>query len=157
MAHKRKSWREKLLDSKDLPKVVKIAGRMSRRWGVGTVAIPAPLDVDALMRKVPKGRLTTINEIRKAVAARHGATIGCPICCGIFSWVSAHAAAEDAAAGRKLMTPWWRTLKSEGQLNEKYPGGVEDQAKLLAAEGHTIARRGKKTVVVDYERKLAGL
>ncbi len=30
---KKKSWVEKLNDSKDLPKVVEITGKMSRRWG----------------------------------------------------------------------------------------------------------------------------
>ena len=37
---------------------------MSQRWGTGTFVIPAPLEVDAIMRKVPKGKLITINEIR---------------------------------------------------------------------------------------------
>jgi hypothetical protein len=73
------SWQEKLADSKDLPKVVEINDRMSQRWGMGTCVIPAPKEVDELMRKVPRGNLTTFNEIRAALARRHGATIGCPI------------------------------------------------------------------------------
>lgn len=72
----RKSWREKLADSKDLPRVVVIEGEMIRKWGSGTVCIPAPLEVDEIMRGVPFGRLITINQIRAIVAGRHGATIG---------------------------------------------------------------------------------
>lgn len=47
---------------------------------------------------------------------------------GIFAWISAHAAEEAAAEGVQDVTPYWRTLKSDGELNEKYPGGVEQQA-----------------------------
>jgi len=32
----RKSWQEKLADSKDLPKVVEINNKMSKRWGTGS-------------------------------------------------------------------------------------------------------------------------
>ena len=74
---KRKSWREKLADSKDLPKVLAITGRMTARWGSGTVAIPAPIEVDAIMQRVPRGKVITINEIRARVAAKHGATVVC--------------------------------------------------------------------------------
>lgn len=76
MAKTRKSWREKLADGKDLPKVVEIDGKMSKRWGTGTVVIPAPIEVDEIMRKVPKGKLVTINQIRAYLAQKHGATIG---------------------------------------------------------------------------------
>ena len=76
MAKRRKSWREKLTDSKDLPRVVEITGKMSTRWGTGTICIPAPIEVDEIMRQVPRGKLITINQIREVVAKRHGATIG---------------------------------------------------------------------------------
>ena len=76
MTKLKKSWREKLEDSKDLPRVVEITGKMSTRWGTGTVCIPAPIEVDEIMRMVPRGKLITINQIRELVAKRHGATIG---------------------------------------------------------------------------------
>ena len=76
MTKLRKSWQEKLADSKDLPKVVEITGKMSTRWGTGTVCIPAPMEVDEIMKKVPKGKLITINQIREALARKHGASFG---------------------------------------------------------------------------------
>jgi len=156
MAKTRKSWREKLADSKDLPKVVEINDKMSKRWGTGTVVIPAPLEVDEIMKKVPQGKLITINHIRAFLAQKHGATIGCPITTGIFAWIAAHAADEAAAEGEKQITPYWRTLKSAGELNEKYPGGVEAQAAHLRAEGHTIEPgKGKKPPrIKDFEQAL---
>jgi hypothetical protein len=150
----RKTWREKLADAKGLPRVERITPKMSTRWGTGSVAIPAPVDVDALMKSVRKGKLVTINELRSALARKYKATIGCPITTGIFAWIAAHAAAEAAAAGRKRITPYWRTLKSGGELNAKYPGGVADLAKRLRAEGHRIEKRGKKFCVVNYEAAL---
>ena len=146
-----KSWHEKLHDNKDLPKVIKITEKMSKRWGAGTCAIPAPIEVDEVMRKVPKGKLITINRIREKIAKKHGASIGCPITCGIFAWISAHSAEEDHQAGKKRVTPWWRTLKGKGELNPKYP---PKQKRLLEAEGHKIMKKGKKYVVIDYEKKL---
>jgi alkylated DNA nucleotide flippase Atl1 len=121
------------------------------------MAIPAPLEVDALMRQVPKGKLVTINRLRDVLARRHGATMACPMTTGIFAWIAAHAAADEQAAGRKRVTPWWRTLKGQGELNPKFPGGVEAQARLLRAEGHTIlpAKGKKPPQVADVEHRLA--
>jgi hypothetical protein len=150
----RKSWQEKLADSKDLPKVVEINERMSKRWGTGTCVIPAPKEVDEIMKKVPKGKLITINEIREILAKRHRASIGCPITTGIFAWVAAHAAVEATLEGKKNTTPYWRTLKTGGIINEKYPGGVQDQKKLLEKEGHKVVPKGKNYVVADYEKFL---
>jgi hypothetical protein len=149
------SWRAKLADSKGLPKVERITGKMSTRWGTGTVVIPAPLEVNELMRRVPKGKLTTVNEIRAALAKKHGATIGCPLTTGIFSLIAARAAAEDEAEGRKRITPYWRTLKAGGELNPKFPGGIAGQKARLRAEGHKVVARGKRSFAEGYEARLA--
>jgi len=154
---KRKSWSEKLKDNKGLPKVEKITDKMSKRWGTGTVVIPAPMEVNEMMGKVPEGKVITIGEIRAALAKKHGATIGCPLTTGIFAWVAANAAEEERQRGEKDITPYWRTLKTGGVINPKYPGGVEAQKKLLEKEEHKIIQKGKKYVVADYEKSLAKL
>lgn len=154
MVTKKKTATEKLNESHGLPKVVKLTGKLAKRWGAGTLAIPAPRDVDAIMKKVPAGKLITINEIRKTVAKKHHATIGCPITCGIFACIAARAAEERREQGKKDITPWWRTLRGQGELNEKYPGDIILQKGILEKEGHKIIKKGKKTVVVDYEKAL---
>lgn len=151
---KKKTWSEKLKDDKGLPQVQKITAKMSKRWGTGTVVIPAPMEANEIMRKVPKGKLITINEIRGTLAKKHGATIGCPITTGIFAWIAANAAEEKRQHGEKDLTPYWRTLKTGGVINEKYPGGVEGQKKLLEKEGHRVVQKGKKYIVVNYEKSL---
>jgi hypothetical protein len=148
-------WRGKLAESKGLPKVEQITEKMSQRWGTGTVLIPAPVEVDEIMRGVPQGKIITINEIRRILAERHGATIGCPMTTGIFAWVAANAAEEERAEGRADITPYWRTLKSGGVINEKYPGGLEVQKGFLEREGHRVIQKGKKHVVADFDKCLA--
>ena len=52
---------------------------------------------------------------------------------------------------------YWRTLKANGELNAKYPNGIEAQKEKLEAEGHTIIQKGRKNVryyVKDYENSL---
>jgi len=151
---KKKSWREKLADTRDLPKIVEINEKMSKKWGTGTCLIPAPYEVDEIMKKVPKGKIITINEIRMILAKKHNASISCPITTGIFSWIAAHAAEEAASEGVKNITPYWRTLKTGGILNPKYPGGTESIKKKLEAEGHKIIKKGKNYIVENYEKTL---
>ena len=142
MAKEKKSWHDKLHAPTDLPK---------------TIAVPAPLDVDALMRRVPRGKLTTITHLRAAIAKQHGTTEGCPMTTGIFAWLAAHAADEELRAGKKKATPYWRTLKADGELNAKYPGGIEGLKALLESEGHQVVSKGKKHFVRNYEKSLARL
>ena len=144
MPRKKKSWTEKLADSKDLPRVEEITEKMSKRWGTGTVVIPAPMEVDEMMRKVPEGKLVTINKIRAALAEKHNATICCPITAGIFARIAAGAADEQRQAGGEDITPYWRTLKTGGVINPKYPGGVDGQKTLLEREGHEVIQKGKR-------------
>jgi len=154
---KQRSWCEKLNESRGLPRVERITEKMSKRWGTGTVVIPAPLEVKEMMRKVPKGKVTTVNEMRAVLAKKHKATIGCPMTTAIFAWVAANASEEEKSKGLRDVMPYWRTLKAGGVINEKYPGGVEAQKDMLKKEGHEVVRKGKKYVVVDYDKKLTQL
>ena len=146
----RKSWAEKLHDNKGLPEIAKIEGKLSTRWGTGTFVVPAPIEVKELMDKVPKGKVTSINELRAALAKKHGTTMACPMTTGIFAWIAANAAEEAAAAGAKRITPYWRTLKNGGELNPKYPGGIEALRKKLKTEGHEVIKKGKRYFVENF-------
>ncbi len=160
MSRRRKSWQEKLRDSKDLPKIVRLTEAQARRAGAApgaTMVVPAPLEVDEAMRRVPEGKVTTINEIRRYLAHKHGTAVACPMTTGIFARIAAEAAEEAAAAGQTNTTPYWRTLKAKGELNPKYPGGVERQRKFLEAEGVPVVQKGKRWLVPDYAERLATL
>jgi len=61
------SWREKL-EKPQQPKLVKVPPKMSR-FGKGMMLIPTPMLVDELIRRIPKGRLVTVGELRRKLAA----------------------------------------------------------------------------------------
>lgn len=112
-----------------------------------------PLDYDAVMRRVPEGKVITVGDIRGYFAAQNDADFTDPITAGIFCSIAAWASFQRADD----KTPYWRTLKANGELTPKYPGGVEEQKKLLEAEGHTIIKKGRTNIryyVKDYERFL---
>jgi len=154
VSKRKTTWREKLADNKGYPKVCQIDSTKCKRWGEGTFVIPAPMEVDELMRRVPRGGLTTIDEMRKVLARRHGATMACPLTTGIFAWIAAHAAAEAAAEGVKETTPYWRTLKAKGELNPKYPGGIAELTRKLSEEGHRVIQKGKRFFVGNFQASL---
>jgi hypothetical protein len=121
--------------------------------------IPKPLDVDALMRKIEKGKLATVEQIRERLAKDFGADFSCPMTTGIFLRIAAETAEEDLSKGEKQITPYWRVVKADGSLNPKFPGGVEAQAARLREEGHSIEPgKGKKPPrVKDFEKSLQRL
>lgn len=154
----RKGWRDRLAGYPNLPNVKAIPPAMRARHGEGTIATPSPAEVEEAMRGVPEGLLATVLGIGEDIAARHQATIGCTVTTAIFAHMVTHATEEamTTGAGRAPGTPYWRTLKIGGELNPKYPGGIEAQMSRLEAEGHTVVQRGKRYFVEDFARKLVG-
>lgn len=150
MVKTHKSAREKL-EKEQLLKVVEDP------QGRGKMLIPRPIDVDALMRKIEKGKLVTVDQIRARLAKDCLADFTCPLTTGIFLRIAAEAAEEDLRRGETQITPYWRVVKADGSLNEKFPGGVDAQAAHLREEGHTIEPgKGKKPPKVkDWEKKVA--
>ena len=135
----RKTWREKM-DTPNLPKVVDIPPKMQKRLGAGTLLIPSPRDVEAVIRGIPQGEVMTVGTIRERLAAKYATTSTCPLVTGIFVRISAEAAEEDAIRGKTAITPYWRVVKNDGSLNPKFPGGVERQARHLRAEGLAVLK-----------------
>jgi hypothetical protein len=84
-------------------------------------------------------------------------SFACPITTGIFAWIAAHAADEAEREGKKRVTPYWRTLKTGGELNLKYPGGAANLRMRLEAEGHEVVKRGKRFFVAEYQGRVARL
>ena len=152
-----KDFNAMLRDSKDMPKIQIITDRKSiERYGGNKMYSAPPLAYDRVMKRVPYGRVTTVGEIREYFAKQSGADFTEPITAGIF--VSIAAWASHQRSGDE--TPYWRTLKANGELNEKYPGGIESQKEKLEAEGHTIISKGRKNIryyVKDYEMALYDL
>lgn len=147
----KKSFNEKLHDSKDMPTVIEITDPKTISMYTGTkMLIAPPIAYDEIMRRVPYGKLITADYVRNYLARKHNADFTCPLTAGIFMNIAARASVE-----RKMdETPYWRTLKKDGELNEKYPDGIDNQRMLLEMEGHTIIQKGKRYFVKDYEKNL---
>jgi alkylated DNA nucleotide flippase Atl1 len=158
----RKTWQEKLEDKPSLPKILRLEKRFPcynavHKMGaeVGDeIVLVNPSEVMAVMKQLPQGRLVTIVEICKQIGANHGVKACCSLTAGIFIMTVANAVAEAVRTGGSLAIPYWRTLKADGFLNEKYPGGEEAHKRLLEAENYRIIARGKRYQVADYEKHL---
>ncbi|MCR4442668.1 MAG: MGMT family protein [Peptococcaceae bacterium] len=152
----KKSFNEKLNNTKELPKVqfVGADNKMAKRFGCGNMLIAAPIEYDEVMKRIPEGKLITSDEIRAFLAKKHNADFTCQLTAGIFINIAANASQERENSGSSEITPYWRTLKKGGELNEKYPGGIDKQRLLLEMEGHEIIQKGKRYFVKDYQKAL---
>ena len=152
------TWRQKLeREHPNHGKLVPIPERWQKRYGEGTMVIPRPLDVDATLRSVRKGKLMTQTQLRDRLAEISGADCACPMTTGIFVRIVSETAEEDRSAGKKRVTPYWRLVRDDGKLLEKVPGGAPAQAAKLREEGFTIEPgKGKQPPrVKDFQRHLA--
>jgi len=161
----RKTWREKLEDKDSLPKVLKLEKRFPcynavHKMGaeVGDeVVLVNPSEVVDIMKQVPEGRLITIVEICMKIARQHDTNGCCSLTAGIFIMTAANAVEEARQEGKSMDIPYWRTLKADGYLNPKYPGGQEAHKRLLEQEGHKVVQKGKKYLVQDFQKYLISL
>lgn len=152
-------WRTKLeYPNAKLPKIVAVPPKWRKQYGSGKMVIAHPLEVDELIRRVPKGKLVTVAQLRKRLARKHRADHTCPLTTGIFVRIVSEVAEEDRRAGKKQIAPYWRVVRDDGSLNEKFPGGSAGQAWRLRAEGFSVgAGKGSKLRVRDFERCLVQL
>ncbi|NLW72260.1 MAG: methylated DNA-protein cysteine methyltransferase [Chloroflexi bacterium] len=150
----KKDFNAMLHDNKDMPKFQIITDKASiEKYGGDRMYFAPPVDYDTIMRMIPRGKVITIGKIREHFAKKSGADFTEPITAGVFVSIAAWASYQRADD----KTPFWRTLKANGELNEKYPGGVMAQKEKLEAEGHTIIRKGRKNIryyVKDYDSVL---
>ena len=124
------------------------AGVRERCWS------PTPKLIDELVRKIPKGRLATVNQLRK-IPPRFDADITCPATTGIFLNISANTSEEDLASGKKRVTAYWRVLKEGGKLNPKISGRLLPcNPAICVRKGFVVIPAGGKDtwVVKDFER-----
>ncbi len=150
----KKDFNAMLAEAKGMPRIQIVTDPATiRKYGGDRMYFAPPIDYDRAMRRVPRGMVTTVGEIRAFFAREAGADFTEPITAGVFVSIAAWASFQRQADE----TPYWRTLKAGGELNPKYPGGIEAQREKLEAEGHTVIRRGRKNFryyVEDYEKVL---
>ena len=109
------------MDNPNLPRLIDIPARMQKRMGTGTMLLPGPRDVEAVIRSIRKGVVMSVSEIRGLLASKYSTTCACPLVTGIFIRIAAEAAEEQALEGKARITPYWRVVKEDGSLNPKFP------------------------------------
>lgn len=153
----KKDFNFMLKNNKDMPKIQIVADEKTiKKYGGNKMFFAPPIYYDALMKRVPQGKLITVEQIREYLAKKNHADFTDPMTAGIFINIVAWASYQRT----ENITPYWRTLKSDGELNAKYPEATELQKKLLEEEGHTIISKGtknKKYYVKDYKNNLIEL
>lgn len=150
----KKDFNAMLHRESDMPKIQIVTDQKTiEKYGGKKMYFAPPLDYDQVMKRVPFGKVLTVGKIREYFAVRNSADFTDPITAGIFVSIAAWASFQRA----EDETPYWRTLKASGELNPKYPGGVEAQKEKLEAEGHQVIKKGRTNIryyVKDYEKSL---
>lgn len=150
----KKDFNAMLRDAKDMPKIQILTDEASiRKYGGERMYFAPPAAYDALMKRIPRGKVITVGALREHLARENDADFTDPITAGIFVSIAAWASFQRSGDE----TPYWRTLKANGELNAKYPGGVEAQKEMLEKEGHTVIQKGRTNIryyVRDYEKAL---
>lgn len=149
-----KDFNAMLQEDKGMPKMQIVTdAKTIEKYGGERMYFAPPLAYDRIMKTILFGKVTTVGEIRSYFARINDADFTEPITAGVFVSIAAWASEQRETD----KTPYWRTLKANGQLNPKYPGGVEAQKAKLEAEGHTVIQRGRTNIkyyVKDFEESL---
>lgn len=111
----------------------------------GKMVRPSPDTVKALVKKIRKGKVVTLDQLREKLAKDFGVEAACP--------ASTTKALQILAKEAKPVS-YWRVLKKNGELMPKFPGGVDGHAELLQGEGFDVDFSKKAPVVMGYEKKL---
>lgn len=150
----KKDFNAMMNNNKDMPKMQIVNDEKTiKKYGGNKMFFAPPLFYDELIKQVPKGKLTTVSELRNVLARVNDADFTEPMTAGIFVQIVAWASYQR----NENKTPFWRVLKSDGELNSKFPDACVLQKQLLEQEGFVIVEKGKmnkKYYVKDYENFL---
>ncbi len=133
------------------PQIKEAPPAWAERYGGRRMLIPTPRMVAEVIRKIPRGKVMTMGQLRHQLAAQASADFACPLTTGIFLRIVAEADEEARREGRPPIAPYWRVVKDDGSLHPKFPGGAEQHHRLLAAEGVPVAVKGKKRKVAPLD------
>lgn len=150
-------WRKKMERPAQPQIVEQVPANGPKSFGTGSMVIVTPMLIDGLVRQIPLGELTTIGELRKKFAQQFETDTTCPLTTGIFLRIVAENAEEERNNGRADITPYWRVVRDDGTMIDKFPGGIPQQAENLKNEGFEIlvtGRRGTKLVVNNFKSHL---
>jgi hypothetical protein len=136
---RRKTWTEKM-DNGRKPEVVRIEKAYAGIPVGAQVLVSTPREVDAFIQKIPEGRFVTAEELRRKMAAKHGADAACPLLTGILLRIVSEAAWDRIKAGEdpSEVTPFWRVVKQGSALAKKLACGEAFVRKMQRQESMEV-------------------
>jgi alkylated DNA nucleotide flippase Atl1 len=130
--------------------LVDISKEGERRFGCsGKMLKPSRASVEALVERIPLGKVLTTSLLRKRLAESRNAQMTCPF----LTKRALMAIAHDPEA----TAPFWRVVMGSGEMIAAYPGGVTQQALHLQSEGVTIADKAGRNRVVNLMHRVVAL
>lgn len=124
MPSKAKSWQDKM-QAKPPHKVVLDKDFAGVPAG-SLLLISCPLEVAHYLKtRVPAGETRAIQQMRRELAALHGADAACPVSTSIFLRIVAEAARDEIESGTSLteVAPFWRVVDPGSPLAKKLRAG----------------------------------
>ncbi len=136
--------------NKNEPQIIEVTKpRAVKKFG-GTRKLIAPLgSYVEVMKMVPNGKIITKGDIRNYLVKKYNADY----IDSLTSEIYINIVINEAADGKIDNLPYWRILDYNGVLNIKFPGGVENQKKMLEKEGNKVEDAGKYYYVKNYEKR----
>ncbi len=139
MAYKRKTWHEKMHPG--FPCQVVVTQKKFADIPAGaSMFVATPEIVSAYISNIPFGAFTSLQQMRKDLAAEHHADYCCPVTSGIFLRIVAEATWEDIEAGKtpEEVTPFWRMMDPKSPAAKKLTFGTDLLSTMQRKEGIVV-------------------
>ena len=126
MAYKQKTWAEKM-NPKAQYKIERTDKDFADIPKGSTMLIATPLIVEEYIKNIPYGTKTTLQQMRKDLAANYHADYTCPVTSGIFLRIVAENAYEELQKGKTIeeITPFWRMIDLKTPAAKKLSFGTD--------------------------------
>ena len=138
----KKSWKEKM-EHPPVPQIKIAPEDWVSKYEGNKMLIPTPRAIEEIIATIRKGRVMTIAQLRMALAQKYEADFTCPLTAGIFLNVVAEYAEELKTEGKKRIPCYWRVVRNDGAIIEKFPGGATKQMAYLKEDGVDVITKGK--------------
>lgn len=128
-------------------KIEVIPKTMEKFFGCsGQMVKPSADTVKAIVGKIHKGKLITLDQLRRKLASDFGVDTACP--------ASTTKALKILAKEDKPVC-YWRVVKKNGELIAMHSNGIKRHVSLLESDGLEIDHNKKTPAVLLFEAKLS--
>lgn len=134
------------------PRVEVLAEPLDEAHPAGRMLISSPREIDGIVRRIPEGRVLTVESLRTSLARNHRADYTCPITTEAFLQIAAAAAEAERSTANSRVAPYWRVVRDDGSLVEFSSGTFAAQVRRLTEEGIDVlhVRNPPRVTLVEH-------